>query len=324
MRRREFITFVGSVAAVAPLAAHSQQPLPIVGVLSGTNREPRLIAAVQDGLKDAGYIVGRDVALEFRGAEGQFDRLPALAAELVQRGVSVIVAMQSANAPRAAKAASTTTPVVFCIGGDPVRLGLVQSLNRPDANVTGTTFLVNTLGGKRIELLHELIPAGAPIGILMNPKNPAAEAELKDLQSAAGQLGHPLDVRNASTESEIEAAFADFAQKRVNAVTFAADATFNARRKQIIALASRHRLPTMYFYRAFADDGGLISYGGHDTDSYRMAGVYAGRILKGEKPANLPVQQSTKVELVINMKTAKSAGVRIPPSLLARADDVIT
>jgi putative ABC transport system substrate-binding protein len=297
--------------------------MPIVGILSGTNREPRLVGAVQDGLKDAGFVEGRNVAIEFRGAEGQFDRLPALAAELVQRRVSVIVAMQSATAPRAAKAASQDIPVVFCIGGDPVRLGLVQSLSRPEANVTGTTFLVNSLAGKRLELLHEIVPNASTIGVLVNPRNPAAVSEMTDLQEAARRLGHPLYVRNASGESDITDAISEFSRRRVSAVTFAADAVFNSRRKQIIALAARHRLPTMYFYRAFADDGGLISYGGYDTDSYRMAGAYAGRILKGEKPANLPVQQSTKVELVINMKTAKSTGVKIPPSLLARADQII-
>ena len=327
MKRRKFIVLVGSAAAtpfVGSLTAHAQQPvLPVIGVLSGTNREARLIDAIRQGLNDTGYVEGRNVAFEYRWAEGNFDRLPELAADLVRRQVGVILAMQSANAPRAAKAATTTIPVVFCIGGDPVRLGLVASLSRPGGNVTGTTFLVNTLAGKRMELLRELVPGGATIGVLMNPKNPAAESEMKDVHAAAPALGQKIYAQPASSESDIDAAFANFAQQRVNAVTFAADAVFNSRRKQIIALAARHKLPTMYFYRAFADDGGLISYGGHDTDSYRMVGVYTGRILKGEKPADLPVQQSTRVELVVNMKTAKASGFRIPPAVLARADDVI-
>ena len=325
MNRRQFNAALGALAITSrfSLPAHAQQAMPVVGILSGTNREPRLVGAVQEGLKEAGFVEGQNLAIEFRGAEGQFDRLPSLATELVQRRVSVIVAMQSANAPRAAKAASTI-PVVFCIGGDPVALGLVQSLNKPEGHVTGTTFLVNSLAGKRMELLRELVPNAPAVGVLVNPKNPASESEMKDVHAAAQALRQKIVVRNAGSESEINEAFAEFAQQRVSAVTFAADAVFNARRKQLIALAAKHRLPTMYFYRAFADDGGLISYGGHDTESYRMAGVYAGRLLKGEKPANLPVQQSTRVELVINMTTAKATGVRIPPALIARADAVIS
>jgi putative ABC transport system substrate-binding protein len=325
MNRRSFNSALGALAVCQfGLPAHAQQTAPIVGILSGTNREPRLVDAVQEGLKEAGFVDGRNVAIEFRGAEGQFDRLPGLVADLVQRRVSVIVAMQSANAPRAAKATPNGVPVVFCIGGDPVALGLVQSLSRPEGHVTGTTFLVNSLAGKRMELLREMLPGAATVGVLVNPKNPAAESELKDIHAAAAALRVKIAVRNAGSEREIDEVFAAFGQQRVNAVTFAADAVFNARRKQLIALAAQYRLPTMYFYRAFTDDGGLISYGGNDTDSYRMAGVYAGRILKGERPGNLPVQQSTKVELVINMKTAKAAGVQIPPSLLARADALIT
>ena len=326
MNRRQFNAALGAVALSArfPTPVHAQQPTQIVGILSGTNREPRLVGAVQEGLKEAGFIEGQNVAIEVRGAEGQFERLPSLAADLVQRRVGVIVAMQSANAPRAAKAASSTIPVVFCIGGDPVALGLVQSLNRPEAHVTGTTFLVNSLAGKRMELLREMLPKAATVGVLVNPKNPASGSEMKDVEAAAQVLRQKIHVRNAGTEADIEEAFADFSQQRVSAVTFAADAVYNFRRKQLIGLAAKYRLPTMYFYRAFADDGGLISYGGNDTESYRMAGVYAGRLLKGEKPANLPVQQSTRVELVINMKTAKATGVQIPSSLIARADAVIS
>lgn len=325
MKRRDFLHLIGAAAATSaiPLAARAQPTMPIVGILSGTSREPRLIDAIHDGLGEAGYVNGRNVAFEYRFAEGQFDRLPAMAEELVRRPVSVFVAMQSVTAPKAAMAATSTIPVVFSIGGDPVRLGLVASLNRPGGNVTGATFLVNTLGAKRLELLRELVPSGAAFGVLVNPKNPASGPESADIQAAARTLGVDIVFESAGSESEIEQAFANLAQKRVGAVTFAADAVFNARRQQLIALASRYALPTMYFFRAFAESGGLISYGGFDTDAYRLAGAYAGRILKGEKPADLPVQQSTKVELVINLKTAKAAGLAIPPMLLARADAVI-
>ena len=212
---------------------------------------------------------------------------------------------------------------MFSIGGDPVKLGLVSSFSRPGGNVTGATFLVNTLAAKRLELLHDLLPNAKVMGLLVNPRNPAAVSETNDVEAAARTLGLQLHVRNANTEQDLDAAFADFAERRVGAVTFAADATFNARRAQLIALAARHALPVMYFYREFAKAGGLISYGGYDTDAYRLAGVYAGRILKGEKPADLPVQQVTKVELVINLKTAKALGLNMPLSLLGRADDVI-
>ena len=323
MRRREFIGLVGSVAAGWPLVASAQQTMPVVGLLSGTNRDARNVDAILRGLGESGYVEGRNVAIEYRLAEGQFDRLPAMAEDLVRRQVAVIVAIQSVAAPLAAKAASATTPVVFSIGGDPVKLGLVSSFNRPGGNVTGATFLVNTLSAKRLELLHDLLPAAKVMGLLVNPKNPAAVPEINDVEAAARTLGLQLRVRNASTEQDIDAAFADFAEQRVGAVTFAADATFNARRAQLIALAARYALPVMYFYREFANAGGLISYGGFDTDAYRLAGVYAGRILKGEKPADLPVQQVTKVELVINLKTAKALGLNVPLSLLGRADDVI-
>jgi putative ABC transport system substrate-binding protein len=296
----------------------------VIGLLSGTNREPRLIGAIWSGLKEAGFVDGENAAMEFRFAEGRFDRLPAMAAELVEeRKVGVIVAIQSATAPLAAKKASATVPVVFAIGGDPVRLGLVNSLSRPGGHVTGATFLVNSLSAKRVELVRELVPTAKVIGLLTNPRNPAAPSEIADAQAAARSLGVELDIRNASTPDEIEAAFAHFGGRRVDAVTFAADATYNAARVRLIALAAQHKLPTMYFYREFANDGGLASYGGFDTDAYRQAGLYAGRILKGEKPADLPVVQVTKVELVINLKTAKALGVNVPLPLLGRADDVI-
>jgi putative ABC transport system substrate-binding protein len=322
MHRREFIALLGGVTAL-PLGARAQQSTPVVGILSGTDKDARNVNAILQGLKESGFDEGRNVAIEYGLAQGQFDRLPALAQELVSRPVSVIVAIQSANAPRAAMTATTTIPVVFAIGGDPVKLGLVASLNRPGGNVTGATFLVNTLSAKRLELLHDLLPDAKVVGLLVNPKNPAAASEIADVQAAARTLELELLVRNAGNPEDLDLAFADFATRKAGAVTFAADAVFNARREQLIALAAQHRLPTMYFYRAFADAGGLVSYGGFDSDAYRVAGVYAGRILKGEKPADLPVQQVTKVELVINLKTAKAQGIDFPIALLGRADHVI-
>ena len=323
MRRREFMTILGGAAVFGPRIARAQGAMPVVGLLSGTNREPRLIDAIWKGLNEVGYTERQTATMEYRFAEGHFERLPALAAELVRDRAKVIVAIQSVAAPMAAKALTPGVPVVFSIGGDPVKLGLVSSLARPGGNVTGATFLVNTLSAKRLELLRDLLPAVKVMGLLVNPKNPASLPETNDVQAGAQALGLQLHVRHASNEQDIDAAFASFATERVGAVTFAADAVFNARRAQLIALAARHALPTMYFYREFANDGGLISYGGFDTDAYRLAGVYAGRILKGEKPADLPVQQVTKVELVINLKTAKALGVDVPVALLGRADDVI-
>jgi putative ABC transport system substrate-binding protein len=249
--------------------------------------------------------------------------LPALAADLVRRRVAVIVAVQSAAAPLAAKAATATIPIVFSIGGDAVKLGLVSSLNRPGGNITGTTFLYNTLAPKRLELLHELVPNAAVIGLLVNPKNPASESETSDTQAAARALGLKLIVQNASSSHDIDAAFASFVQQRVDALTFAADAVLNNCRDQLVALAARHAVPTIYFAREFTDAGGLMSYGGDMTDAYRLTGVYAGRVLKGEKPADLPTQQATKVELIINLKTAKALGITVPLPLSGRADEVI-
>jgi len=321
MRRREFIAATSSMVAW-PLVARAQQP-PVIGLLSGTNREPRQIAAIQQGLKEAGYVDGRDVTIEYRWAEGQFDRLPAMAADLVGRQVAVILGMQSATAPLAAKAATTTIPIVFSIGGDPVRLGLVPSLARPGGNVTGATFMVNTLGAKRLALLREMLPGVTRVGLVANPRNPATPAETADVETAARALGVQVDIRHASNDAEIEAAFAHFVAPPMGAIAFAADAVFNSRRNRIVTLAAQHRLPAMYFIRDFAEAGGLASYGGSPDDAYRLAGIYAGRILKGEKPADLPVQQSTKVELVINLKTAKEFGLTVPTSLLATADEVI-
>ena len=284
MKRREFMTLLGSAAAAWPLAASAQSlHLPTIGLLSGTNREERLTGAIWKGLNEAGYVEGRNVAMEFRFAEGSFERLPTLAAELVQRKVDAIIAIQSVAAPMAAKSATSTIPIIFAIGGDPVKLGIVASLSRPGANVTGATFLVNTLSAKRVELAHELVPSAKVIGLLVNPKNPASASETADAQAAARALGLELDISNASTPQEIDAAFARFAGRPVGAVTFAADATFNAARQRLVALAAQYRLPMVHFLREVANVGSLMSYGGFDTDAYQLAGLYAGRILKGEK-----------------------------------------
>ena len=323
-KRREFITLLGGAAAAWPLAVRAQQPgTPVIGLLSGTDREASRVDAIWRGLNEAGYVEGQNVAIEYRWAEGHLERLPALAADLVRRRVAVIIAIQSAAAPLAARAASATIPIVFSIGGDAVKLGLVSSLNRPGGNITGTTFLYNTLAPKRLELLHELVPNAAVIGLLVNPKNPASESETSDTEAAARALGLKLIVQNASSSHDIDAAFANFVQQRVDALTFAADAVLNNCRDQLVALAVRHAVPTIYFAREFTDPGGLMSYGGDMTDAYRLTGVYAGRILKGEKPADLPTQQATKVELIINLKTAKALGITVPLPLSGRADEVI-
>jgi ABC-type uncharacterized transport system substrate-binding protein len=324
MRRREFIMLLGSAVAAWPLAARAQQPaLPVIGLLSGTDREASQVEAIWRGLNEVGYVEGHNVAIEYRWADGHLDRLPALAADLVRRQVAVIVAIQSAAAPLAAKAATTTIPIVFSIGGDAVKLGLVSSLNRPGGNVTGTSFLYNTLAPKRLELLHELVPNATVIGLLVNPKNPASEFETSDVEVAARALGLKVVAQSARNNDDIDAAFASFVQQRVNALTFAADAVFSSRRDQIIALAARHAVPTMYFAREFTAAGGLMSYGGDMTNAYRLTGIYEGRILKGEKAADLPTQQATKVELVINLRTAKALGITFPITLLGRADEVI-
>jgi len=324
MQRREFVTLLGGAAAVWPLAARAQQAaVPVIGFLSGTDREASLLNAIWRGLNEAGFVDGQNVAVEYRWAEGHLDGLPALAADLVRRQVAVIVAIQSAAAPLSAKAATATIPIVFSIGGDPVKLGLVSSLSRPGGNVTGTSFLYNMLAPKRLELLRELVPSATVIGLLVNPKNPASKSETSEVQTAGDALGLKIVTQTASSDHDIDAAFASFAQKRIDALTFAADSIFNSHRDQLIALAARHRVPTMYFGREFTVAGGLMSYGGDIINAYRLAGLYAGRILKGENPGDLPVQMAVKVELVINPKTAKALGLTFPISLLGRADEVI-
>ena len=322
MKRREFITLMGGAAAAWPLEARAQQPtVALVGLLTGSRQDDRWLGALRQGLKEAGYIEGRNVAIKHRSADGHFDRVSALAAELVADPVALIIAI--APSALAAKAATATIPIVFVTGADPVELGLVSGLSRPGGNVTGVNFLVKTLAAKRLELLRELAPGATLIGFLSNPTNPASEPEIRDVQAASRALGLQLQILHASSERDIETAFASFAQQRINPILAAGDSFFLSRRDQLIAAAARHAIPTSYQLREFVAAGGLISYGTDLIDAYRLAGVYAGRILKGERPTDLPVQQSVKFELVINLKTAKALGLEVPATLLARADEVI-
>jgi putative ABC transport system substrate-binding protein len=326
MKRRDFIACLGGAAVAWPLAARTQQSaIPVIGFLdSGSpNETADRVAAFRDGLTDAGYVEHRNVGIEYRWAEGRYDRLPRLAAELVRRPVAVIVSTAGSAGALAAKAATTTIPVVFQGGFDPVAVGVVASLNRPGGNITGVTSLNAELVPKRLELLHELVPMATIIAVLLNPAGPIVEAISRDLQAAARSLGLQLHVLQASTEREIESAFANLAQLRPGGLLISADAFFNTHSEQLAALALRHAVPAIHSYRDFAAAGGLMSYGGSFTDQYRFAGVYTGRILKGEKPADLPVQQSTNVELIINLKTAKALGLTVAPTLLARSDEVI-
>ena len=325
MRRREVITLLGSVAAAWPLVALAQQrPLPVVGFLNGGAPEsfaPMLNAFLQ-GLKEAGYVDGQNVAIEYRWANGQYDRLTALAGDLVQRRVAVIAAT-STPANLVAKEATSTIPIVFTTGGNPVQLGLVSSLSRPGGNVTGVTQMTGEVAPKRIELAHDLFPQATTFGLLINPKNPLAETVKTDSQAAAQRLGLQLNVLHASTDVEIEDAFKAFHEKHVGALVIGTDAFFNNRLEQLAALAIRSSLPAVYEYHQFVEGGGLASYGGSILDSYRLAGGYTGRILKGDKPADLPVQQASKIELLINLKTANALGLTLPSSVLNRADEVI-
>jgi ABC-type uncharacterized transport system substrate-binding protein len=326
VKRRDFITLLGGAAAAWPLAARAQQqPMPVVGFLNGGTAEgyAPMVAAFRQGLKEAGYVEAQNVIIEYRWAEGQYDRLPSLAAELVQQKVSVIAATTT-PAALAAKAATSTVPIVFTTGGDPIKLGLVASLGRPGGNVTGSTQLSVEVGPKRLELARELFPGATTFALLVNPANPLAATVSKDLEAAADTLGMRLHVLHASTEADFEAAFATATQLRAAALVISTpDPMFGSHAAQLGALALRHRVPAIYFRREFAASGGLMSYGASITETYRLAGVYTGRILKGEKPADLPVVQSTKVELILNLKTARALGVTVPLPLSGRADEVI-
>jgi putative tryptophan/tyrosine transport system substrate-binding protein len=323
MKRREFITLLGGAAASWPLAAHAQQPtMPVIGFLSSRTQTQAqyIISAFLLGLKDTGYSEGQNVAIEFRFAEGQNDRLPALAADLVRRQVAVIVAGGTSGP---AKQATTTIPVVFTTGVDPVEVGLVASINRPGGNITGVSFYSGALSGKQLELLREIAPKSTEIGLLINPKAPASRPQANDAQAAIRAVGLQLQVLNASTEPEIETAFATLARIPNSALLVSVDPFFDSRPDQLSTFAAQYRVPAVYNLREFVQAGGLMSYGASITDAYRQAGLYAGRILKGDKPGELPIQFPTKFELVINLKTAKALGLTVPPALLARADEVI-
>jgi putative ABC transport system substrate-binding protein len=327
MRRREFITLIGGAAATWPLAARAQQPaMPVIGFLNsgaaGSSTDARTIG-FSHGLNETGFVEGRNVTIQYRFAEGHYDRLPAMVADFVNGKVAVLAATGGVQTALAAKPASATIPVVFANGSDPVQFGLVESLNRPGGNMTGVSFFTAPLEAKRLGLLSELVPAARTFGALINPTNNNAESQLKDIAQVGLTLSRPITVLKASDEHDIEAAFATFAEKRVNALLVGADPYFFGRREKIVALAARYNLPAIYEWREYAQAGGLASYGTNLLDNYRLAGVYVGRILKGEKPADLPVIRATKFEFVINLKTAKALGLDVSPMLSARADEVI-
>jgi putative tryptophan/tyrosine transport system substrate-binding protein len=324
LRRRDFITLLGGAAATWPMAARAQQgPMPVIGFLDGQSFDPHLMAAFRQALKDAGYIEGRNVAIYFRSADGQTDRLVTLAGDIVGRRVAVIVTTGGGAAALAAYAATTTIPIVFVNGVDPVTSGLVMSLNRPGGNATGVYIFQQVLEGKRLGLLHGLVPAAALIAVLLNPTNANFQTQLRGVQDAARALGQQVSILSASTEREIDAAFATVTQSSAGALLVGSDPFFNSERDQVVALAARRAIPAIYEGREFVMAGGLTSYGTSLADAHRQAGIYAGRILRGEKPADLPIVQPTQFEFVINLKTAKALGLDVPPALSASADEIV-
>jgi putative ABC transport system substrate-binding protein len=325
MQRRAFITLLGGATAALPLTGRTQQPpMPVIGFLNSGSPDgyAPMVSAFRQGLKEIGYVEGQNVAIEYRWANGDYDRLTSLAGDLVRRQVSVIAAT-STPANLVAKASTNTIPIVFTAGNDPMQMGLVASLSRPGGNVTGATQLTGEVVPKRVELAHELTPSASILGFLVNPRNSNSDADTKAAKAAAVTLGLQLNVLHASSEAELESVFGAFGQMRAGALAIDGDALFNSHTKLIAALSVRHLVPAIYESHEFVADGGLAGYGGSITDSYRLAGTYTGKILKGEKPADLPVQQSTKVELLINLKTAKLLGLTVPSQIVARADEVI-
>jgi putative ABC transport system substrate-binding protein len=324
MRRRDFITLLGGGAVAWPVAGRAQLRIPLVGILAAPAPEPLRdqITAFRQGLSQSGYIEGRDVTVEYHWAEGHYHRLPAMARELIAHEAAVIVAL-APSAAVAAKAATMTIPIVFVIGADPIELGLVSTLNQPGGNITGVNFLINALGGKRLQLMHELVPTANPIGLLVNPSAPGADLDRHEAETAAAALGLKIVPLSASSERAFEDAFVTIVRERIDALIISPDALFTSRREQLVALAARYAVPTIFHLREAAAAGGLMSYGTSITDAHRLAGTYTGRILKGERPDRLPVQQSTRFELVINLKTAKALGITISDHLLSLADEVI-
>jgi putative tryptophan/tyrosine transport system substrate-binding protein len=324
MRRRDFIKVIAGSAVAWPLTARAQQPaMPMIGfMITNVQSRSQQIAAFHAGLKESGYVEGQNVTVELRSAEGHFDRYPALAADLLRHGVAVLVAVNN-DAALAAKRATATTPIIFGMGGDPVALGLVGSLNRPGGNITGIYFFTQGLEGKRLGLLHELVPAATTIAVLINADYSPAKNQLQEVQEAAARLGVQILVLRANAETDLDAVFADLVRQRAGALLVCASPFFFSRRQQLVVLAARHAVPAIYEWHEFAAGGGLMSYGTNINDAYRQMGVYAGRILKGERPADLPIVQSTKFEFVINLSTAKALRIEVPPTLSARADEII-